>query len=124
MLILSKYIFISSLILILYVTLVDSTSPLLITFVLTIFCIGQIVPSTILYPLCLNFMPEAKGRVSAMIQGFRLMMTAFSLQLAGYFYQGSFQNIGFIIFYFITLAIVMLFFVLKNDTLMKDLQKK
>ena len=49
-------------------------------------------------------MPQAKGRVSAIIQGGRLIFAALSLQIAGYFYQGSFQNIGIIITGFIFMA--------------------
>jgi adenylate kinase family enzyme len=44
---------------------------------------------------------------------------ALSLQLAGYFYQGSFQNIGIIIIAFIFLTVLTLFFVIKNCELMK-----
>ncbi len=35
-----------------------------------------IIPSTLLYPLSLNIMPEAKGRTSAVLQGGRLIVTA------------------------------------------------
>lgn len=118
MLILSNQIFIFSLVSLGVVTFFDSLNPLLITLAFVPFVIGQILPTTILYPLCLNYIPEAKGRVSALIQGGRLLFSALSLQLAGYFYQGSFQNIGIIISGFIVLAIVTLFFVIKNEGLM------
>jgi len=87
--------------------------------VLLSFVIGQIIPSTILYPLCLNFMPEAKARVSAIIVGGRLILCALSLQLAGFIYRGSFQNIGIIILPFILLSIITLFKVIKNDEVME-----
>ncbi len=51
------------------VSLFNSVDPVLITVVFLLLCIGQIVPTTILYPACLNVKPEAKGRVSALLQG-------------------------------------------------------
>lgn len=103
-----------SFILIASISLLNTTNPLLITFAILIFVIGQIIPSTILYPLCLNFMPQAKGRVSALIQGGRLIFAAIGLEVAGYFYQGSFQNIGLIMAGFIFVATGCLFLVRQN----------
>lgn len=123
MLYLSIQIFIASIIMIGLVTFLNSTNPLLITLVILIFVIGQIIPSTILYPLCLNFLPHVKGRVSAIIQGARLILTSISLQIVGYFYQGSFQNIGIIITSFILIAVITLFFVIKNHELMNTLHE-
>lgn len=119
MLCISNYIFIAGFMNIGLVTFLNSLNPLLITLAFLPFIVGQIIPGTILYPLCLNYKPEAKGRVSAIIQGGRLIFSSLSLQLAGYFYQGSFQNIGIIITCFILFAIVTLFFVIKNPELMK-----
>ena len=119
MLFISAQIFIVSLISIGLVTILDSQSPLLITLAFIPFIIGQVIPSAILYPLCLNFMPEAKGRVSAVIQGSRLIFCALSLQIAGFYYRGSFQNIGIILVGFIFLVVITLFLVMKNEKLMK-----
>lgn len=118
MLYVSIIIFIMSIILMGLIIFLNTTHPLFITLAILIFVIGQIIPSTLLYPLCLNFMPEAKGRVSAIIQGGNLIFAALGLQIAGYFYQGSFQNIGIIITSFILIAVFFLFFVIKNRELM------
>ena len=115
----SVWIFIFSLISVAAVSFFNNTSVLWITLAFIPFVIGQIIPSTILYPLCLNFMPEAKGRVSALIQGARLIFSAFFLQIAGYFYQGTFLNIGIILISFIFVGIVTLFSIIKNEKLMK-----
>ena len=119
MLFVSAQIYIASLICIGLVTIMDSQSPLLITLAFIPFIIGQVIPSAILYPLCLNFMPKAKGRVSAIIQGSRLIFCALGLQVAGFYYRGSFQNIGIILVGFISLVVVTLFLVMKNGALMK-----
>ena len=97
----SNYIFLIGLLSIAWITIQNSHNPLLITLAFLPFIIGQIIPSIILYPLCLNFIPEAKGRVSAVLQGSRLILCALSLQLAGLYYNGTFQNIGLIIISFI-----------------------
>lgn len=114
----SSLLSIAGLISIAVTALLDSLNPLLITLAFLPFIIGQIIPSTILYPLCLNFMPQAKGRVSALIKGGLFIFSALGLQLAGYVYRGSFRNIGIIITGFILFGIVTLFFVIKNRELM------
>ena len=100
------------------VTFLHTASAWLITLAFLPFVIGQIIPSVILYPACLNFIPQSKGRVSAIIQGSRLLLTAASLQVAGYYYEGTFQSMGIIINVFIILTIVSLVLVMKNRELM------
>jgi hypothetical protein len=63
-------------------------NPLIITLAFLPFVIGQIIPSNILYPLYLNLMPEEKGRLTALIQGGRLIFASIGLQIARYFYDG------------------------------------
>lgn len=120
----TNQIFIFSLLSMAWVTWINSINPLLITIAFIPFVIGQIIPSTILYPLCLNFMPKAKGRVSAVIVGSRLILCALSFQLAGFIYNGSFQYIGMIILPFILLSVITLFRVISNDEIMKFGDKK
>ena len=99
---------------------VDTQNPFLITLAMLIFVIGQIIPGAILTPLALNFMPHAKARVSAVLQGGRLMLTSIALQGASLFYADSFLSVGWIIAGYILLTVVLLFFVIKNETLMKS----
>lgn len=97
-----------------WVTCLNNPGPLLITLAFIPFIISQIIPSNILYPICLNFIPQAKGKISAVLQGSRLLFSALSLQFVGYFYQGSFRNIGMILAVFILLAVVTHLFVINN----------
>lgn len=115
---LSNKIYIVSLIAIAFVTFLNSTNALLITLAFIPFIISQIIPSNMLVPLCLNYLPQAKARVSAILQGSRLIFASISLQLAGYFYQGSFQNIGIIISTFIFMVIITQYLVMRNRDLM------
>ena len=113
----ANWIFIFSLMSVAAVSFFNNTNALWITLAFIPFVIGQIIPSTILYPLCLNFMPEAKGRVSALIQGLRLIFSALFLQIAGYFYQGTFLNIGIILISFIFVGIVTLFIIINTENM-------
>lgn len=101
------------------VTFPDSASPLLITLAFLPFIISQIIPSNILVPVCLNFIPGSKGKVSAILQGTQLIFSALSLQLAGYFYHGSFRNIGIIITIFISMALITHFWVMHNREIIR-----
>jgi DHA1 family bicyclomycin/chloramphenicol resistance-like MFS transporter len=121
----SKLLYISSIfcvgsvLLIGLITYVDSPNPLYITLSVLPYNIAILLPGTILYPIYLNFIPEAKGRVSAVFQGTRLVVTAIALEVAGYYYQGSFRNIGIIILGFACIALITLFSILKNRELLK-----
>ena len=83
----------------------------------------RLFPIHFFTPLCLSIIPQAKGRVSAILQGGRLMFSALCSQIAGYFYAEIFQNIGIIIAIFILMTVVFLFFVMKNCELMKFLRQ-
>jgi len=84
------------------------SNPLLITLSVMVFVISQIIPSTILFPICLNYVKEAKGQVSALIQGGRLIFCAMALQIAGFYYQGTFQMLGVMIMAVIALVLLTL----------------
>lgn len=113
----------ASLVSIALVTIANSSSPLLITLAFLIFIISQIIPSNLLGPVCLNFIPQAKGKISAVLQGSRLIFSALSLQIAGYFYHGSFREIGIIIAFFIIMGMVTQFFITRNQDIISKLSQ-
>lgn len=114
MLWLSQYIFVASLICIGSAAIFNVSVPLLITLAVLVFVIGQIIPSVILYPVLINFQPNAKAKVSAVTRGMMLILTSLCVQLAGYFYVGSFRNLGIILFVMIFIGTVTMGIVLKN----------
>lgn len=114
MLYLAHQIYIVSFFAILYVTFKGGHNPLFITLAFIPFVIGQIIPGNILYPLYLNLMPEAKGRLTALIQGGRLIFSSIALQIVGFLYDGSFHNIGMIVSSIVLLGILIMFFVIKQ----------
>ncbi len=79
---------------ILILTLGQVKSPAWITVVMAISSIGAVFPINILYPRMLEAVPNAKGRLSAIAMSSRLLTTALSIQIASYFYDGSFAVIG------------------------------
>lgn len=103
-----------SLITLLIVTFWNGHNPLLITLAFIPFVIGQIIPGNILHPLYLNLKPESKGRLTALIQGGRLIFASIGLQVAGYFYNGSFHNIGMIVSAVVFMGIIVMFCVIKQ----------
>lgn len=113
----ANQIFIVSLIAIIYVTFWNRYNALFITFAFILFVIGEIIPGSILYPLYLNLMPDAKGRLTALIQGGGLIFASIGLQLAGYFYDGSFRNIGIIVSSFVLMGIIVMFYVINKWSL-------
>lgn len=119
-LIFNNRLFIASLLATLAITIMNTYNPLVITLTLIAFVIGQIIPSIILYPLALSIMPQAKGRVAAVIQGSRLLLTSIALQITGYCYTGSFQSIGIVLAFFMVLSVVTLHWITQNHHLMKE----
>lgn len=95
-----------SLLFIAWVTFIDSHNPLLITLAVLSFIVSSIIPGAIIFPLCLNYMPKIKGKVSAILQGGRLILAVLGLQLAGHFYQGSFQSTGVILTIVILVVVI------------------
>lgn len=122
MLTISLWVLIASLIIITIMTITDPRQPLYITVAFLPFIISQIIPSVILYPLALNYLPNAKAKVSAVIQGARLVLTAIGVQIAALLYQGSFQSVGLVLITFIMVAVITLFLVTKNRDLMHPKQ--
>lgn len=122
-LIVSNYMLLTGLMLIILLCFVPYTPAIIITLVLLFFEIGHIVPSTIIYPLALNYMPEMKGRVSGMIHGSSVIFQAIGLQTAGYYYNGTFRPLGLIMGCFILLIIVTLFMIIRNREMMGTLKE-
>ena len=119
MLYLSAHTCVIGLIAVAWITIIDCRNPLLITLAFLPFSIGTIIPFILLYPLSLEYLPEAKGKISAIFRCGTLIFTAIGIELAGYYYIGSFQNIGIILSGCIIVGVVALYLVIKNHSLMK-----
>jgi DHA1 family bicyclomycin/chloramphenicol resistance-like MFS transporter len=122
MLFVSGLLCLMSLLIIATIAILDLASPLLIALAFLPYGLGSILPFTILYPICLDYMPQAKGRISALKQGSRLILTAIGLEVVGFFYVGSFQNVGIIITVIIALMILLLGIIINNPIVKEKLQ--
>lgn len=76
------------------IAVLNINHPILITGILMLWSTGVVLPINILYPISLDVIEGAKGRIAAAIQSSRLLLTAFGLQFVGYLYAGSFQPLG------------------------------
>jgi DHA1 family bicyclomycin/chloramphenicol resistance-like MFS transporter len=75
--------------------MLNINDPILITGILMFWSTGLVMPINILYPVSLEVIAGAKGRIAAAIQSSRLLLTAFGLQFVGYLYKGTFQPLAF-----------------------------
>lgn len=94
-----------------------TTSALLVTLAMLPFICGQVAPSALLYPKCLNLIPSAKGKVSALLQGGRLIFSALMLQLVGALYRGRFLEAALTMALFMIASCITLYNLLERKTL-------
>lgn len=113
----AQCLYVFSLFCLIEVLISETMNPLHITLGFLPFVISQIIPSNILYPLALHFQPEDKGKISALMQGSKLMLSALFLQIVAVFYTGSFRNIGLILAAIILSIIITMFFILRNESI-------
>ena len=92
--IISSYIIGIFFILNLMITILVIKDPLLITITMLFQAVGMSYPINILWPLAIDSVENAKGRVGAIIVSLRLILSAIAIESASYFYNGSFLSIG------------------------------
>lgn len=91
-----------------------------LTFGMLLSVMGGVVPSSILYTLSLNIIPAIKGSLSGFMQGTRLILSALSLQLAAFAYDGTFFSTGLVISGFFLISMVGLQMILKHPEIHLD----
>jgi DHA1 family bicyclomycin/chloramphenicol resistance-like MFS transporter len=72
----------------------DVQNPLTITLVCHLMAAGIIVPLNTMWPLSLEVLPEAKGRIAALQTLIRLCFMSLGVQIVSYFYHGIFLELG------------------------------
>lgn len=102
------------------ITIFNTTSPLLITTILIVFNLALVVPTTSFYLTAINYMPESKGKIASLMQAMRLIVSAVSLQLVGYLYDGSFRTLGIIITVINLIAIIFMFLSIRHKNYLKS----
>ena len=98
----------------------NTKNPLYITLIMQILALAVIIPSNILYPMMFDIIPEAKGKISAILTALRMLVIACGVQIAGYFYDGTFMVLGLIL---IIGTIAMLLFLYKLLIVEEEIKK-
>jgi DHA1 family bicyclomycin/chloramphenicol resistance-like MFS transporter len=99
----------------------ESQSPLLITGIMALFASGIVLPINILYPLYLEIFPNLKGMMAALFSFFRLVLTALGLEIAGYFYQGTFHSVAVILLICLGLSFYTIFLLERTSSFKKSI---
>lgn len=95
-------------------------SPLLITAIMSLYGMAVVFPVSILFPVMLDVIANSKGRISALMNSFRLILTAVVLEIISYFYVGDFFLLGLFIVALILISLVMFRHILVNDWVQFD----
>jgi DHA1 family bicyclomycin/chloramphenicol resistance-like MFS transporter len=82
------------LLLISYIMVFNINNPLILNLAIQLQGIAVVLPINVLWPIALNSMPEAKGKMASIVVGGRLIITSIGLQIVSYFYKGVFFHIG------------------------------
>jgi DHA1 family bicyclomycin/chloramphenicol resistance-like MFS transporter len=90
----SIYLFVIFLIATFILITLDIRNPIIITLVCMVISLANVFPINILWPLSLETVKNAKGRITAIHVSSRLIITAISVQIVSYFYNGSFIQLG------------------------------
>jgi MFS transporter, DHA1 family, multidrug resistance protein len=98
----------------------DIRSPNIITAVLMVLSVGLIIPINILWPMSLEAVEGAKGRITAAMLSGRLVLTAVVIQIVSYFYQGSFFHIGIAMCVCLVVGLYFMFKVIKMDRIIAN----
>ncbi len=97
-----------------------TNDPLTITIVTQLVAIGMIFPCNILWPLALESIPNAKGRITAIFVSGRLIVTTLCLQLVSYFYQGTFKPLAIVMCITIVIALIGCYKLLQLDRIFDE----
>jgi DHA1 family bicyclomycin/chloramphenicol resistance-like MFS transporter len=73
---------------------VHTASPIAITLAMLIASVGVAMPFVVIFPLSLEAIPGARGRISALIFSLRMLLVALLVQWISYFYNGTFTHLG------------------------------
>ena len=69
-------------------------SALAVTLTSVLLSIGFVIPCNVMFVLVLEILPQAKGRVSALISTLKWVITIIGIQVASYYYNHSYFSLG------------------------------
>lgn len=93
--------------------------PVLITANMMLIAFGCIIPLNTLYPLMLETLPNARGRIAAFQASFRMLLTGIVIQTASFFYEGNFKSIGICMLVSMFISVFLIIIIIrKNRTIL------
>jgi len=95
--------------------LCDINNAVLITLALQLLAMGVVFPVNILYPISLEIVPNAKGRMAALLNATKWILVSIGIQITSYFYQHRFREIGIALITPLLLSLVSLYFLYTTD---------
>lgn len=93
--------------------LTSPNSPILVTLLMSLFCIGSAMNYPIIFSYSLNIFPSIKGTASSLIMSLRALLCALFIAAGGYLYQGRLLEISLIITFATSVGIFCLLKLLK-----------
>lgn len=102
------------------ITIFNIKNPLIITIAMLFQAVGMAYPVNIFWPLALNAVRNAKARIGALLDSFRLILSAISIGIASYFYNGSFLTIGLTISITLTISAVSCYILFYKYEILED----
>jgi DHA1 family bicyclomycin/chloramphenicol resistance-like MFS transporter len=94
-------------------------TPLNITLTMLMLSIGFVVPCNAIFVLTLDKIPEAKGKISALISTTKWVFTIIGLQVAGFFYAKSYASVGTITTLMVVVSLSLAALLWKKDSKLK-----
>lgn len=94
--------------------------PIIITVVMLISAVAVIFPINVLYPLTLETVKDAKGKISAIFVSLRMIGTAFAIEAVSYLYTGTFVVLGVSMVLILLAFLVCLFKLTQHDAIFKE----
>lgn len=102
------------------IALFKVNSPLLITVLMSMYGAAVAFPVQILFPIMLQVIANSKGRISALMNCLRLIMTAVVLEVISYYYAGNFMHLGLSIVVMMMISLLIMRHILQNDWIQSE----
>lgn len=93
----------------------DVRNPNLIMGGMLLLSVGVVIPCNAIFVRALEILPEAKGRISALISTMKWVFSVIGIQTASYFYNDSYKSIGIVITFMILFSVLCGKFLINND---------
>lgn len=97
------------------VAILQINSAFLITLLMSLYGAAVVLPIQILFPVALQVIANSKGRISALMNSIRLILTAVVLEIISYFYAGDFLLLGLSVVLLMMASLVMFRHIVKKD---------